>query len=265
LGFSVAQGRLSWPAVGASRRRVASAKPMSPRTLIVRVYPNPEAWPGFLTRLVRKPGQLAILLGARGPAGGERMARKEILSTWEAGNYCHLSPYTIRLWVNSGRLKAYTTPGGHRRIHRQDLDEFLKAHHMPMPGDFREGKRRFLALVPEELGGLPDLLESWSPDLEARLTSSPFEAGLSLSAYSPDIFLVDLDDSRWDGVGVCRLIHGSPETSDIRVAALSRRADVDVYEALQKAGVLAIFSRPLDPDELFRFLRKQFPYCKWVR
>jgi len=193
------------------------------------------------------------------------MARRDVLSTWEAGKYCNLSPYTIRHWVNSGQLKAYTTPGGHRRILRQDLDDFLKAHRMPMPADFREGKRRFLALVPEELGGLPDLLESWSPDLEARATSSPFEAGLALVSYAPDVFLVDLDDPRWDGVSVCRLAHDSPQVSHVRFTALTRHAAVEPFEALQQAGVLAIFSRPIDPDELFRFLRKQLPYCKWKR
>jgi excisionase family DNA binding protein len=193
------------------------------------------------------------------------MARKDVLSTWEAGKYCHLSPYTIRHWVTSGQLKAYTTPGGHRRILREDLDDFLKSHRMPMPKDFREGRRRFLALVPEELGGLPDLLESWSPDLEARATSSPFEAGLALCCYSPDVFLVDLDDARWDALAICQLAHGSPHTSQVRVAALTRNPAVEPFEALQKAGVLAFFSRPLDPDELFRFLKKQFPRFKWTR
>lgn len=134
-----------------------------------------------------------------------------------------------------------------------------------MPKDFREGKRRLLALVPEELGGLPALLESWSADLEARVTSSPFEAGLALSTYAPDVFLVDLDDPRWDGIAACRLAHDSAQTSAVIVTALTRQATVEPLEALQNAGVLAVFSRPFDPDELFRFLRKQFRYFKWTR
>lgn len=191
------------------------------------------------------------------------MARKDILTTWEAARYCAVSPYTIRRWILGGDLRAYSTPGGHRRIRRQDLDEFLKAHRMPLPRDFKEGKRRVLVLAARSQGEIAPLLEALSPDLEVRFSHHPFGAGLDVGTLPPDLLLVDVDDPRWDGIEACRMVRDSPATSRVRVAALTTRATVEVHEALDRAGVLAVFSKPADPAEILKFLRQQFPYCRW--
>ena len=191
------------------------------------------------------------------------MARKDVLTTWEAARYCSVSPYTVRRWILAGSLSAYSTPGGHRRIRRQDLDEFLQTHGMLLPQDFKEGKRRVLVLAPPAQAGIAPLLEALSPDLEVRVVHHAFVAGLDVAAKPPDLLLVDVDDACWDGVEACRRVHESPATSRVRVAALTHRATVEVHEALDRAGVLAVFSKPADPEEILRFLRQQFPYCHW--
>lgn len=38
---------------------------------------------------------------------------------------CHAS--SIVHWINDGKLKSFTTPGGHRRIRVTDLKAFLEA------------------------------------------------------------------------------------------------------------------------------------------
>jgi excisionase family DNA binding protein len=54
-----------------------------------------------------------------------------VLSVNQAGLYCQVSPQTIVNWINTRKLKAYKTAGGHRRIVKSDLIEFLKQHNMP--------------------------------------------------------------------------------------------------------------------------------------
>jgi excisionase family DNA binding protein len=191
------------------------------------------------------------------------MARRDVLTTWEAARYCAVSPYTIRRWVLAGRLRAYSTPGGHRRIRRQDLDEFLKAHGMPLPEDFREGKRLILLLVPEVLAGLASLIEAFSPDLQVRLCHQPFSAGFALAVQPPDLMLVDVDEPRWGGIEPCQVARDGAASSRVRVAALASRATVEFHEALDRAGVLAVFSKPADPEALLKFLKGQFPACRW--
>ena len=49
------------------------------------------------------------------------MSRKSVFTTFETAKLCHVSPLSIINWVNAGRLPAFRTPGGHRRIRREDL------------------------------------------------------------------------------------------------------------------------------------------------
>ena len=37
-----------------------------------------------------------------------------------------VTPKTLRIWDNSGKLKAIRTEGGHRRYKQSDIDEILK-------------------------------------------------------------------------------------------------------------------------------------------
>ena len=45
------------------------------------------------------------------------------LTTRQAAAHCRISIPTLRRWIRNGDLRAYLTPGGHRRI---DLDEFQR-------------------------------------------------------------------------------------------------------------------------------------------
>ena len=55
---------------------------------------------------------------------------KSVFTTFEAAKICHVSPLSIINWVNAGRLAAFRTPGGHRRIRRDDLVRFMRENGM---------------------------------------------------------------------------------------------------------------------------------------
>lgn len=193
------------------------------------------------------------------------MSSRSVLTTWQAGRYCRVSPYTIRHWINTGRLPAYTTPGGHRRIRRQDLDAFLLTNHMPLPEDFQSGRRRLLVLAEKNL--LKELreIERWSDDLQVTLTASAFEGGLLMASFAPHLLLVDLDARAWDGLSICRRLREGAGTSHVKLVGVTRNARVEVLEEAEKSGIQHCFTAPLDGRELFRFLRREFPNCRWNR
>jgi excisionase family DNA binding protein len=53
--------------------------------------------------------------------------QREYLSPNEIGEYLGVSPFTIRRYIKLGELKAVKLLGGFR-VHRNDLQAFLKAH-----------------------------------------------------------------------------------------------------------------------------------------
>jgi len=56
----------------------------------------------------------------------------EILTTGDVMRYCHVSRSTVLKWIKSGKLGAYSHPGGQYRLTKLDLIKFLKAHGMPI-------------------------------------------------------------------------------------------------------------------------------------
>jgi excisionase family DNA binding protein len=51
----------------------------------------------------------------------------------EAGRLLGVSPATVRRWSDAGRLRAFTTPGGHRRFSRAALQRLLPADRSRRP------------------------------------------------------------------------------------------------------------------------------------
>lgn len=56
----------------------------------------------------------------------------EYLTTGAVARYCGVSSVTILRWIQKGHLPAFRLPEGHHRIRRDDLNEFLTKHDIPL-------------------------------------------------------------------------------------------------------------------------------------
>jgi excisionase family DNA binding protein len=55
------------------------------------------------------------------------------LALGPAARMLGVDPDTLRRWADEGRIEAFTTPGGHRRFDRRDIERLCEARH-PGPG-----------------------------------------------------------------------------------------------------------------------------------
>lgn len=56
--------------------------------------------------------------------------RESWLALGAASRLVGVDPDTLRRWADEGRVRAYATPGGHRRFERADLDRLLAARRL---------------------------------------------------------------------------------------------------------------------------------------
>jgi excisionase family DNA binding protein len=54
-------------------------------------------------------------------AAGEILTPAEVAALWK------VDPKTVVRWANSGKLRSFRTPGGHRRFYREDVTRALRA------------------------------------------------------------------------------------------------------------------------------------------
>jgi len=56
------------------------------------------------------------------------LEQEPLASISEASRILGVSEAALRQWTNEGRIKAFITPGGHRRYSRADLKKFMSSH-----------------------------------------------------------------------------------------------------------------------------------------
>src|SRR5881394_2171972 len=76
--------------------------------------------------------------------------KEKTFTTFQIADICNVRPTTVIKWANQARIKAYTTPGGHRRIRESDLMEFLRKYNIPIPDDLASGNRYKILIVEDE-------------------------------------------------------------------------------------------------------------------
>ena len=179
---------------------------------------------------------------------------KSVYTTFETAKLCHVSPLSIINWVNAGRLPAFRTPGGHRRIRRDDLIRFMKDNGIPLPDELQEGSGKQRVLVVDDEASIRELLsehlKSRTPSYEVAVASDGFEAGRLVATFRPDVVLLDLRMPGLDGFQICRTIKAAPESSGTTVLAMTGFYSPEIEARILECGALRCFAKPVDPETL---------------
>lgn len=182
------------------------------------------------------------------------MREKPVFTTFEAAKLCHVSPLSIINWVNAGRLPAFRTPGGHRRIRREDLIRFMKDNGIPIPEELKDGSGRLRVLVvddePNIRNVLAEHLTSRPNPYEVSTAADGFEAGRLVATTRPDVVVLDLRMPGLDGFQVCRTIKSDPDTSSTVVIAMTGYHTPETEERILECGAVKCLAKPFEASTI---------------
>jgi excisionase family DNA binding protein len=177
----------------------------------------------------------------------EKVGRRSFYTTFEVSALCEVNPTTVQNWVKDKKLKAYSTPGGHRRIRHDDLVSFLKRFRMPLP---RELAAEGLVLIVDDEAEVCDVLrsviESWDETLEVATEPSGVEALLFMGERKPDLLVVDILMPGMNGIDLCRKLKRNPTTRNIKIIAITGKLEPGIRERSLEAGADVFLAKPLD-------------------
>ncbi len=191
------------------------------------------------------------------------LKQKKVFTTFETAKLCHVSPLSIINWVNAGRLPAFRTPGGHRRIRREDLVRFMHENGIPLAEELREGSGRPKVLVVDDEASIREVVSEYlanRPDrpYEVLTAADGFEAGRLVALHRPDVVLLDLKMPGQDGFAICRTIKADPETSNTIVIAMTGYYSPETEARILECGAVRCFSKPVEPSTLSAFIDSVF-------
>jgi len=84
------------------------------------------------------------------------MSKGLLLTIGEASHILGVSEATLRQWTDNGKVKAFVTPGGHRRYSRAELAKLTGAHRYGIKELIKKMETsQHLQIVPERLARVP--------------------------------------------------------------------------------------------------------------
>lgn len=175
----------------------------------------------------------------------------ELMSTRQAAEKLGISLRSAQLWVERGVLKAWKTPGGHRRILRESVDAVL-ADRAKISGH-RDGRLSVLVVEDDPpLRRLYELVMSDWPDLDLRLAVDGFDGLLQVGARMPDLLIADLSMPGMDGFEMIRRLRAEPQLAEMEIVVVSALDPAEIERNGSLPSHIEVLTKPIPFDQLRR-------------
>jgi excisionase family DNA binding protein len=180
---------------------------------------------------------------------------ESLLTTYDVAALLEVHLSTVCEWVDQALLPGYRTPGGHRRVRREDLVAFLKEHRMPIPPTLVRTALQVL-VIDEEKAVLDSVKRALKRNatVQVHTATSSAEGALLTSELKPDAVLVDLNSPTLDGLEICRAIRRRDHLRSIQLVTMASRPTPALKEKSRQAGARACLVKPVEVEELLRLL-----------
>ncbi len=179
---------------------------------------------------------------------------KTIYTTHEVSRLLHVNPRSVINWIDQNLLPSYRTPGGHRRIRRDDLLTFLRKHQIPTPPSLMDSGN-FNVLIVDDEEEITQLMKAYferKGGFQVTTVSDGISALLEVGRARPDLLVLDIMIPGVDGVEVCRRIKAGSSASTI-IIAISGQSELK--EKILQAGADIFLTKPIDFENLYSQVR----------
>jgi excisionase family DNA binding protein len=177
---------------------------------------------------------------------------ENVCSTREAADRLGVSLRTVQLWSEAGLLRAWKTPGGHRRILTASIDELLKRR--TGVGARRAPGGNFQVLVVEDEPDFRQLFElhlrSWGLPIHLTSVPSGFDALLQIGASQPDLLITDLRMPGIDGFEMLRALKASGAIGELEIIVVTALTEHTIAERGGLPAGVTVLYKPLHFAEL---------------
>jgi excisionase family DNA binding protein len=174
-----------------------------------------------------------------------------VYTTFQISQYLSVDITTVMSWVDDGKLSAYKTPGGHRRVLQSDFLEFLRKYRMPVPAALGGTANRKVLIVddePQTLRLINRLIKKIDEKLGIDMAADGFEAGRKLEVFAPDLVVLDLNLPGIDGFKVCKTIRSGERSKRTKILAISGSNSDENRKRILSCGADEFMAKPFEAD-----------------
>ncbi len=184
---------------------------------------------------------------------------KDIFSTHDAARVCRVTPMTVIRWIKEGKIPAFKTAGGHRRILRQDLDRFCRSRGIPfLEGESAAGKVLVVDADAAVRDAVVEAARAVDESLTIEMAGDAFAAGQLVAQFRPNLIFLDQRLPGVDALDLVSRLARDPETLAISIVVMAPALNTDMERAFRSRGALACVKRPPAVEAVDRLVRAAF-------
>jgi len=179
---------------------------------------------------------------------------KKPLTTGQIAQFCHVTHRGVLKWVESGKLRAYRTPGKHSRVSVEDFLNFLKQYNMPIPEGIQPPATQKKILIVDDDRGIVHSLQRVLMVENKYIVEAAFdgfEAGKKFSDFRPDFIILDICMPGLDGYQVCSNIRQDKDNMHVKILAISGMSEPQEIKKILDLGANDYLQKPFS-NEVFQ-------------
>jgi excisionase family DNA binding protein len=185
----------------------------------------------------------------------------DTLTTRETAKLLDASVRTIQLWVEGGRLKAWKTPGGHRRVLRTSVEEMLAKRHHVSSRPVRKYEVLAVDDDPIQRALLERVLGGLGPDTRLRVSADGYEALIRMGETRPDLLVTDLVMPGLDGFRLLKTLEREASGQPMRIVVVTALTPEEVVAQGGLPHGVTLLHKPVQAASLLSLAKAS--YLSW--
>lgn len=189
-------------------------------------------------------------------------------STIEIAKRLGISLQTVQRWVDSGRLKAWKTPGGHRRIDARSAELLFEEYEHAVGPDLAAASAGAPPLVRPIYVVIVDddaldrelmsrLVIAALPSAQLLVASNGFQGLVLIAKFAPDIVVSDVHMPHMDGFEMIRNVLADANTRPRLMIAVSAMSPKELADFGQLPAEVLLLHKPLEREAFLAALQRR--------
>jgi len=155
-------------------------------------------------------------------------------STLEAARLLGMAVRSVQLMVDRGELSAWKTPGGHRRISRASVEQWMAQRHAGTPGTAPPtaalATQAKVLLIEDSVhfqNLVSLLLRQRFPEITLRIADDGISGLAIMGAWQPDVLIIDILLPGIDGATLITSLRTHPQFSGSRLIVVTSLGEAE--------------------------------------
>lgn len=184
-----------------------------------------------------------------------RFTNSDVCTSKKAAALLGVTSRTIQLWAESGVLRSWKTPGGHRRYSVDAVKALAKDIQETGEPELRKAAGNSLKILVVEddtvmLKLYKITVDSWQLPVELELASDGYSGMLKVGAFQPDLMLLDLSLPNIDGFKIVESLTSNGQLNKMKLVVVSGLPFSEIKQRLQGIDENSILSKPVPFDKI---------------